>query len=201
MHARETKPETQPNTKQTQDCLHRYDCPPAVLARAHTGLADKCSALAWSWYMIAGSPAGVLELCSTFACLTSDMGTELGVSEFRSMGVSQLLPDWIPWNVETTVETQGWVFDDDVAGVPASGVNSFVSSSPTDRFLGKSIAIPGLLHIISNLTEEVDKSLIHFKAYSDQLAPLETLLAERGLREMYPDSPPLKTSSNDMQCK
>ena len=55
-----------------------------------------------------------------------------------------------------------------------------------ERFLDKCIYIPGLLHIISNLTEDVDKSLLHWKEYSEQVATIETLLAERGLRGMYP---------------
>ena len=109
------------------------------------------------------------------------MGADLGVSHFRSFSIHSLLPDWVPG-----VEGQDLGFDADVAGPAAGGGADGPCDLPSERFLDKCISIPGLFHIISNLTEEVDKMLLHWKEYSEQVATIETLLAERGLREMYP---------------
>ena len=96
-------------------CLHRYDCPVAVMGRAHAPVAEKCSALAWAWYIMMACIRGLVSFCCSFASMTTDMGTELGFSHFRTFSIHSLLPDWVPG-----VEGQDLGFDAGVAGPVAA---------------------------------------------------------------------------------
>ena len=158
--------------------MHHYDCPPVCLGRAHTALADKCAALVFCWLVLTGNVEGVVAMCLSFAAFTTDMGTEIGLSAFRAFSIKALLPSWsLPAAEE---------FDEDVAVGAGPRPMPCTGDLPTDRFLENSIPIPGILHIIGNLLEEVDKSLIGWATCWKQLKVLESLLADRGRREMYP---------------
>ena len=115
-------------------------------------------------------------MCLPFAAFTTDMGTETGLSAFRVFSIRALLPSWsLPAAEE---------FDEVVA--VGAGPTPCANVLPTYRFLENSIPIPGILHIIGNLLEEVDKSLVGWATCWKQLKVLESLLAGRGRREMYP---------------
>ena len=115
-------------------------------------------------------------MCLLFAAFTADMGTEIGLSAFQAFSIKALLPSWsLPAAEE---------FDEDVA--VGAGPTPCANVLPTDRFLENSIPIPGILQIIGNLLEEIDKSLVGWATCWKQLKVLESLLADRGRREMYP---------------
>ena len=85
----------------------KFYCTPIALGRGHTSLADKASALVFCWAVLLGGDMPSLQrFLSSFVAMTSDMGVEMGLSDFRLLSVKKLLPAYMvsaSFDVDTMV--------------------------------------------------------------------------------------------------
>ena len=160
----------------------KFDCTPIALGRGHTSLADKASALVFCWAVLLGGDMPSLQrFLSSFVAMTSDMGVEMGLSDFRLLSVKKLLPAYMvpaSFDVDTMVVDNADKDAHDVGDVPDE-----------DVFMANSLVVPGTLHIIHNLTKEIHLKLLHWKVFWKQLKSMEDLLCNRLRREQHPCMP------------
>ena len=104
------------NAKYLESAIRKQDCIPSAMSRGHTSLADKASALLYMWLVMLGSFNVLLAFCASIFALISDMGTELGLSDFRMVTFKDLLPAWLLPEPE---DAQALDFEDDVAAAPS----------------------------------------------------------------------------------
>ena len=70
-----------------------YQCVPVSLALGLTSLPDKAAAVAFTCYMEAG--AELKRFMASVVSVTTDMGTELGLTSFAGSSADCLLPAWL----------------------------------------------------------------------------------------------------------
>jgi hypothetical protein len=93
------------------------------------------------------------------------MGTQLGLSEFRIEALGSLMPSWMrPLEIELDIDF---------------GSEEQPPAAVVDKLLPNSLMLPGMLHIIFNLAEELDASLPYWETFWKQLKMLELLLSHR----------------------
>ena len=169
------------NAEFLASAIRKQDCIPSAMSRGHTTLADKASALLYMWMVMLGHFNLLFAFCSSFFAFTSDMGTEIGLSDFRTVTFKDLLPTWMLPEPE---EAQELDLDDDVAAAapPRPSPVSYQQS----WFLENSVPIPGVLHILHNLCKDMHNALRHWPEFWKQLKVMEEFYGDRGWREMCP---------------
>ena len=110
----------------------------------------------------------------SFVSLCTDMGTELGMAEFRSP-LEGVVPHWFQPGPSLQPDTE--VDDADDAGDPSS------VSHPT--WMPRSMTIPGSLHGLHNLSLEVDTSLQWWGVFYSWLKNISALLSCRQRRRRF----------------
>lgn len=120
---------------------------------ANSGLACKWAALIHAWKVEARQWQILARLLRHVLCLTTDFGTESGLSRVPHLDPRQL---WPHWNEETEME----ITDD--GGV--DGVSELVQmpEAPLLSF-DQSMAVPGTEHICHNVFRHVTQHLSQFK--------------------------------------
>lgn len=83
------------NHAQLAKLLRRQHDIPVALGQGAEDLANKCSAMAHKWAMLLGDRAKLRPFAQSFFSYTSDMGTELGIADFRVGSMTDLLPPWL----------------------------------------------------------------------------------------------------------
>ena len=172
-------------------CIHRHDHPPAALGHCATSLAHKIAALCHVWSLEVGAQclARFSQRCFSFA---TDMGTELGISEFAKQKPLDLLPYWMR---KLSVVS-------DVDDGNASSAAQQLAASDCDLpsvFLPNSFTIPVMLHICYNLCSEVNQSPSYWKTFFGQLKVMEMLISYRFRRELFISTCLLGTMWEDEQ--
>ena len=155
------------------DSLHRHDHPPAALGQCATSIAHKVAALCHMWGLEVPSDffTGFLH---SFRAFATDMGTELGISEFQLESAQALMPYWMrPVALVSDVDV-------DDQRLPSDTVTPAASSA----LLPNSLTIPGMLHICWNMCAEVNYALAHWKTFWEQLKVMEKLVSFRYRREL-----------------
>jgi hypothetical protein len=155
------------------DSLHRHDHPPAALGQCATSIAHKVAALCLMWGLEVPIAFFTVFLHS-FCAFTTDMGTELGVSEFQLESAQALMPFWMrPVVVVSDVDV-------DDQRLPSDTVTPAASSA----LLPNSLTIPGMLHVCWNMCAEVNNALAHWSTFWEQLKVMEKLVSFRYRREL-----------------
>ena len=162
---------------------------PVALGHSAESVAHKCAALLHKWALRVGSREALREFTSTFFSMCSDMGTELGVSQFRIHDATTLLPSWLlpdvmcadladNWVDEASVGENLWTSDLAEAPQPVRNALDLPSqaSQPENMFfLPSAIQVPGALHIVNNALKEVSGSMAYWETWFEQLKAFEAL--------------------------
>ena len=120
--------------------------PPVGLGLQKTSLEDKVSAMAHQCFLETANIECLEHTLDTFCSFTTDMGTELGFTTFKTCDVSSLLP---PWARQRLMRSD---IDEDNPGSGGGNMKSFMENA---------IKVPGVLHIIHNLSSDLQKCLLH----------------------------------------
>ena len=65
------------------------------VGRGHSGVANKLSALLHALVIELSPSESIATFCDTFACSTTDMGTELAICDFEAEQCMSLMPPWM----------------------------------------------------------------------------------------------------------
>ena len=130
-------------------------------------------------YRAGESKQKLREHVSSFMSWTTDLGTEVQLPQFKALGIEAVLPEWFHQKLETDD-----VVSDFEANQPAQPAEPAEQALPS-AIMPQCLIIPGALHIIHNLTQDVHKKLEYWDTFWDLLQPIARLLAERPLRERF----------------
>ena len=111
--------------------------------------------------------------------VTTDLGTESGVADFHCFDIRTILPDWLtPQQIEMDCE----VDEPPAAAAPAPEANPLWHQAWLCR---NAIPIPGLLHVVSNLLNDVHDKLSYWQTFFAQCKSIVKLLAYQPRRERF----------------
>ena len=139
---------------------HRI-APPVAMGLGHTDLASKAACLTYTLALESETPQVLHRLCHSIRAFCTDMGTEMGVTSFQGTPEA-LLPKWHPFARPCSSSLEV----DAAADVYES----------SDALLPMAVPIPGLCHIIHNLSADVDRHMPGFADFYSQLKNTGALL-------------------------
>ena len=162
--------------QQCQDALntlicgvqHHVHCPVALGGgKKMADIAQKAAALAHTFSLENPDWSQLLRYLQSFISITTDFGTEAGLSSFR-VALQGLFPSWHDLD---PMEVDGEVPDiDGRANLPRPDVL-------LDRFfLENALPVLGLQHVVFNLLREVESALPFWHAFFRELKNFEALL-------------------------
>ena len=170
---------------------------PVAMGNAAESTGNKCAALLHKWALCVRSMSALGKYRDSFMSFCSDMGTELGIGEFRVDSVESLMPSWLlPPNLQSDLES-GHIepiqdTDADMVSdmaLPAqlvhmpepepapAPVQGFDTAHPDHAvfFLRNAVVIPGALHIVNNALQQVSTSMTYWDTWFEQLQMFEGL--------------------------
>ena len=143
---------------------------PTALALGHTDLPSKVDAMMHACSLEAGSVHVLQEMVNSFCSITTDMGTELGMAEFRCASVESLMPEWHP------ERSHPRIFVDDTGDAVEPVEDPDAAASPF--LFHYALGIPGMNHICSNLAKDVDEKLGGWDDFYAQLKNVAAFLSD-----------------------
>lgn len=176
---------------------------PVAMGNAAESTGNKCAALLHKWCLCVRQISTLQKYRDSFMSFCSDMGTELGIGEFRVDNVESLMPSWLlPSDLQTDLAA-GYIQPEagsdfellpDLA-LPAEPAQEQVSVQAMDSegprpsegcgqnqnldrsafFLQNAVVIPGILHIVNNALEQVSTSMSYWDSWFEQLQQFEGL--------------------------
>lgn len=108
----------------------------------------------------------------SFQSLTSDLGTEAGMSQFRRQDLKELLPPWVAWR-------NGWELDVEGAAVSDADV------APAAVWMPNAMAVYGMLHLLHNLGSEMVEGLQGWDEFYLLVKNCSALLCEPARLEKF----------------
>jgi len=159
--------------KELQSCLVHHVSIPTGLALGHTDLASKMSATTHAFVMETSTLRGLRRVARSFVAYTTDMGTELGASEFRG-SLESLVPSWHP---ERCQDQPRFEIDAGDGGGGDEDRSSSDDDSQRELYFPNAIGIPGMNHVIHNLSADVDHRLTWWPRFWKGLKVVSALLS------------------------
>jgi len=203
-----TPPEWEPWLRDIQRCIRIHIPPPTAVGHGHRSLVHKASAKVHSRFLELHSGERVDSCMRSYRSHTTDLGTEFGMADLRVAAPSSLLPMWL----DTVLVPDAEVGD---AGQRSPELVADVESEPelaadvkvepevaADRvpdffeeeldgedsaafFMPCAFSIPGLHHIIDNLTKALHTKLGYWSSFKAMLDNLESFLTKRELVDTF----------------
>eukprot|EP00971_Amphidinium_carterae_P352670 6492698-Amphidinium_carterae.1 len=166
---------------------------PVSVTSGQRALVHKVTALAWSFFLDAGLEF-FPQYLSTFRSFTTDMGVELGISDFRlSNGAASLLPDYLlnatafeddPDVLIITQPMQGQLGSHNAHTATWRDM-SVCEESAEEAFLPKALTLPGIQHIIHNLLASAHSQLTWWDEFYGRLKNCERFLHLQENRDRF----------------
>ena len=137
--------------------------PPVALGQGHTDTASKAACLMYILALECVTPEQFHGACNSIVAYCTDMGPELSVPSFQGSRMS-LLPSWHKF-----APGAGPVFHEDAA----QDIHDEDAG-----LLPKAVSIPGICHIIHNLSADIDASMDAFPPFLVELKNVGALLCK-----------------------
>ena len=161
---------------------------PAALGKG-TGFSDLASKVRAATHVFGVESSSVQDLSRylrSFVSVTTDMGTELGMAEFRVESLDSVIPEWMRPPLPAVLEADlasGASDDADLRGGLEANQDSGADGHST--WMPNSLTVPGMCHILHNLACEVDLRLPHFDDFYKQLKNASGLLCDSQRRRQF----------------
>ena len=148
--------------------LHHMQAPMGIGSKA-ASLEVKTRAMIFSAWLERGEEQ-MPQWCSSLVSMTTDLGTESGILDFHSWSWRHLMPAWTGL----------------AAGLQAdTGSANFVPVIAEPLFFPRGFTVPGLLHVINNMTLEVDTALDGWQNVITGLRAILSLLTVSDRRRRF----------------
>ena len=160
--------------------LQHHKCLPVAMGAGKTHMEDKVACLLHTLALECPDRNALQKLLSSVVSWAADMGTEMQLPQFQVSNLNNLLPTWMH------AETMGDNLhaDDDAFEKPQSAQQTAEQADP-NAIMPQCLIIPGLLHIVHNLSDDLHKRLEWWDEFWGSLKSVAELLAERHLRERF----------------
>ena len=155
-------------------CSHmQWHCPPpTALGSQREQLQHKVTGMLHSIRLESSPGPAFKQILSAMVGLTTDMGTELGISE--AVDAEYLPASLLPQPL-----------DPDTGGADLGEEWASDAHEPAQFLLSRALPVPGLLHVLDNLTQDMLKRLAQWDAYFPMLQAVCSLLQYRFRRERF----------------
>ena len=149
--------------------------PACTMGQGHTGAEDKVVAALHDFSLETWDIQHTKRHIDEYQCYTSDMGTEIKVSDFvvERQRMHLYTPDWL-FARDAVAPLKG-EFDE-------SCTNHLVQCDGNE-FLRNAFALPGANHIIHNIVKTLHECLGYYGTFLSQLKVLEQILTHPGRNE------------------
>ena len=151
-----------------RDTMVHHRLPPMALGSGRTSALYKLRALLRGLYMETQSVPLLQKVLEMVRGITTDMGTEASLSDVHGLTLRDVLPSHVLWGSMEVDGADRLASDQDML---------------SQKILPHALWVPGLGHIAHNLTQSVDQSLVHYKAWLEKLKALHCLLHHNSLRK------------------
>ena len=169
-------------TKVIQDCIIWMVNMPACLGAGSTSVATKVRLILHVFWMLGQPPrlACVARLVNMVVAFTTDMGVEIGMSDFEACSLRSVMPPWM------FPSQHGRRVMDEDDGCLDEEEPEVCDPVEDKRFIfPDSLVIPGVLHIVHNLSWKADKAMPNFDSWLNGLKAVVTLLHYKQNRELF----------------
>ena len=168
------------DSKLLRSVLDQHMFAPVALGLRYSSLQHKICGFLHALSLESECMDDIVSFFDSIVSVTSDFGTEAGLAEFHCSDVSRLMPDWLAPDV---IEPDGVGIPDDDSGGPRRDPPA---AEWGHRWLCKfALTVPGLMHIVSNLLNEVHGKLSYWPKFHADLKTLEALLAYQPRRQRF----------------
>ena len=167
-------------------CWHRL--PPMALGSGRASLDYKLRALCKSLYLETQSMPALKGVLSMVCGFCTDLGTEAGLADTAGLSVAEVLSGDVRDSAEDDLQ---------VDGVAACGEAQKDNDSEcaTDHLFPNALWVPGVGHIMHNLTNAVDKALPNWEPWFRKFKAVNALLLRKALRKTFDSHVPLGNPS------
>ena len=164
-------------------------------------LSNKCASFVWQVWCVAMNIVLLLKILMSICAVTTDLGTEAGVSDFRVADVKRLLPNWVDtFAIETDddedsapescgelpvlvpdvdcgeSDAEGDVLHPDADKVADNDSDRFLNEICSNYLMPLSMQIAGACHLLHSVSKESFENLQHWDTFWGQLKVLDCLL-------------------------
>ena len=143
-----------------RDNMLTHTSPPVALGQGKSTVQDKAAALLYTLFLELGW-SGLSAQMATFSSFTTDMGTELAIGNLATSNLCTLLPRYVRAN-RMSIGDGG---ADDADCVPT-----------LPWFFQTAIPVAGVLHVVSNATKDLNKALLSWTKFYNDLKAVEKLI-------------------------
>ena len=166
-----------PDAESLENTLHRnismHVHPPAALGSGKTSLEDKSAAFVFGMFLESDGQQDFKNRLSSIVSLTTDLGTEHGISSFCAMSSTDLLPPWLRRSLVGI-----GVQEDEEDGMEEDGHKAV-------QLLTGCLPAAGAMHMVHNLSKDVESKLGWWKEFHSHLTNLEGLLGNPQRRRRF----------------
>ena len=154
-----------------QSAIKHHKQLPMGLGSGRTTMEHKCRSLCRKFFAEAQTLEHTQKVLQQVQCFCTDMGTELGIADMGGCTLTSVLPSWM---VEHGVQQ-----DQDVALPQPLGplADAFVFPD--------AVVSPGLLHICSNMTKDVDKSMEWWSSFFTGFKAIAQFMNRKFMRQRF----------------
>ena len=163
-----------------RDSIDEHIHPPAALGAGHRGLLDKVKAATFAWNLQVRDRQALDSFADSVMSFTSDMGHELSIPDCPVEDLAALLPAWCDRAPkEVDVDEPG------TADIDATEAAAPPPPPRSDHCLQNAFTIPGLQHIVDNLSSDVHKEMPGWSRFYAICKQVEALLRPDEKRQRF----------------
>lgn len=156
---------------------------PLCLGLGSTDLPAKVRCILHLMWLLSDTPRlpGMQDLLARIVSVTTDMGTEMGISDYEAPSLQSCVPQWMrPPQDDARGEV---VAEDDGVLDPEHGVG--VADNMDQHIFPRAMIVGGVLHIFHNASWKMDQAMSGFQSFMNGLKSVITLLHYKDNRELY----------------
>ena len=150
------------------------------MGQGHTGAEDKVSSSLHMFSMECWDTEQLLKYLDEFQSFTSDMGTEIKITDFAidrdRLGL--IMPTWLSTRV-SRAPPQAEALGD----AECQHYHNHLEQCSGRAFLRNAMPIPGSGHMIHNVIKGLPESMSHYKSFLEDLKTVEKALTHPGRRD------------------
>lgn len=156
--------------------IQRHVHPPAFLATRELNLQVKCQAFLHSVSLETSDIDSLIGWIATLGAFTVDMGTEKGIGLMPKVPISQVLQSW-RFSSPLIMEDVGG--GDGHGALDGDGADNAIHGSGCmeDNFFEWAVVIPGMMHVLHNLSENLMANLQVWKHIDKRLHAASRVLS------------------------
>ena len=141
---------------------------PMALGSGCTSLEHKVRCVCRKLFAESQSLAGLKNLLGRVRSVCTDMGTEFAIPDFEGASLESVLPEFL---LEPELQSEDMLSAGEAAAASHDGF-----------IFPQTLLVPGILHIVHNMTKEIDVSLSFWKEWLPGFKSIAKLLHEDHLR-------------------